>query len=253
MRTATERATAQAVLLATLAAAALAAACTALPGAAPAPAAMAASAPASPAPAARPEANTPAAAPAAVSASVAASVAASSAPAAVSPIREPPPADAEASLESAARSFYAYFDRVRQMSPNELGREFARLDQPSNPTAVLELALALGQTRNPNDTVRALATLDPLLRSTDPQLAPWRPLARLLAARYTEQRRLEEQIERQNQQLRDAQRRQEQLAQQLEALKAIERSLNNRPASAPVAPGGAAPPAGSNGNRATQP
>lgn len=141
-----------------------------------------------------------------------------------------------ASLETAARAFYAYFDRVRQMSPGELGREFVRLDQPGNPTAVLELALALGQTRNPSDTVRALGVLDPLVKSTDPQHAPWRPLARQLAARYTEQRRLEEQVERQSQQLRDAQRRQEQLAQQLEALKAIERSLTNRP---PAAPAGA--------------
>jgi hypothetical protein len=133
-------------------------------------------------------------------------------------------------IESAARAFFVYFDRVRQMSPGELGREFVRLDQPGNPGAVLELALALGQTRNPSDTVRALGVLDPLLKSTDPQNAPWRPLARLLAVRYNEQRRLEDQVERQSQQLREAQRRQEQLTQQLEALKAIERSLNNRPA-----------------------
>ncbi len=173
-------------------------------------------------------------------------------------IRDPAPADAapssaEASLETAARAFYSYFDRVRQMPPAELAREFVRLDQPSNPGSVLELALALGQTRNPNDTVRALAALDPLLRSTDPQLAPWRPLARLLALRYTEQRRLEEQIERQNQQLRDAQRRQEQLAQQLEALKAIERSLVNRPASASTSPAAPAAAPGTNGNRPAPP
>jgi len=127
------------------------------------------------------------------------------------------------------------------MTPGELAREFARLDPPGHPASVLEFALALGQTRNPGDTVRALNVLDPLARSTDPQMAPWRPLARLLTARYAEQRRLEEQIERQAQQLREAQRRQDQLTQQLEALKAIERSLTNRPPASP-------PPAGT-GNR----
>lgn len=142
-----------------------------------------------------------------------------------------------ATIESAARAFYGYFDRVRQMTTSELAREFARLDPPGQPASVLELALALGQTRNPGDTVRALNVLDPLARSTDPQMAPWRPLARLLTARYAEQRRLEEQVERQAQQLREAQRRQDQLTQQLEALKAIERSLTNRPPASP-------PPAG---------
>ncbi len=224
MPAATERRrTAWLAALTVLVIAALSSACTHAPAVSPVPTAAAASAPA-----ARPASSAPSA-PAAAAATAPSPAAASAAPAdAVSAAAE------VASVETAARAFYAYFDRVRQMSSTELGREFARLDQPSSPTAVLELALALGQTRNPSDTVRALAALDPLVRSTDPQYAPWRPLARLLAVRYTEQRRLEEQIERQTQQLRDAQRRQEQLAQQLEALKAIERSLNNRPAPAPA-------------------
>lgn len=253
----------RAALLATLAAAVLVTACTGVPVAGQAPSGAAVSAPGS---AAKPAAGAPASAVALASVATPAAVPMSTPATPTTPttpvqIRDPAPADAappsaEPTLETAARAFYSYFDRIRQMQPAELAREFVRLDQPSNPGSVLELALALGQTRNPNDTVRALATLDPLLRSTDPQLAPWRPLARLLALRYNEQRRLEEQIERQNQQLRDAQRRQEQLAQQLEALKAIERSLVNRPAPASTAP--AAPPAapavpGSNGNRPTPP
>lgn len=145
--------------------------------------------------------------------------------------------------DSAARAFYAYFERVRTMPPVELSREFGRLDPPGGPGAVLEFALALGQTRNPGDTVRALGLLDPLLKSNDPQLAPYQPLARLLATRYQEQRRLEDHVERQNQQLRDSQRRQEQLSQQLEALKAIERSLQraNPAASSPPATRGSTP------------
>lgn len=132
--------------------------------------------------------------------------------------------------DMAARNFFAYHDRVRQMAPAELTKEFARLDPPANPAAVLEFALALGQTHNPGDTVRALGLLEPLLRSADPGAAPWQPLARLLAARYGEQRRLEEHAERQAQQLRQSQQRLEQVTQQLEALKAIERSLAPRAA-----------------------
>jgi hypothetical protein len=134
--------------------------------------------------------------------------------------------------DRAARAFADYYERVRQMAPAELQREFVRLDAPSNPEQVLQMALALGQTKNPADTVRALGLLEPLLRSNDPQAAPWQPWARLLAARYAEQRRLEDHVERQNQQLREAQRRQDQLGQQIDALRAIERSMTPRPAAA---------------------
>ena len=81
-----------------------------------------------------------------------------------------------------------------------------------------------------------------LMRSTAPEAAPWQPVARFLASRYAEQRRMEEQIERQSQQARDNQRKLEQLNEKLEALKAIERSLTTRPpaggaASAPAPKG----------------
>ena len=68
------------------------------------------------------------------------------------------------------------------------------------------------------------------------------PLARLLATRYTEQRRLEDLLDKQTQQLRDVQRRLDQTNDRLEALKAIERSLTSRPAaSSPAAAGQARP------------
>jgi hypothetical protein len=145
----------------------------------------------------------------------------------------PPPADA------AVRDLLTFHDRVRQLPPPDLAAEMARLnDEPPGPRTTLQLALLLGQTRSNGDLARALAVLEPLLRSTAPEVAPWQPLARLVAARYAEQRRLEEQVERQNQQARENQRKLEQLNEKLEALKAIERSLTTRPP--PAGGGGAA-------------
>lgn len=156
-------------------------------------------------------------------------------------VPQAPPAQADAAL----RDLLAFHDRTRQLAPQDLAVEMARLnDEPPGPRATLQLALLLGQTRNNGDIVRALALLEPLLRSTAPEAAPWQPVARFLASRFAEQRRLEEQVERQNQQARENQRKLEQLNEKLEALKAIERNLTARPpaggaASAPVP----APPA----------
>lgn len=138
----------------------------------------------------------------------------------------PPPEDL------AARRLLAWHERMRTLPATELAREQARLQNPATPDEVLEAALLLGQGRAPGDLARALALLDPLVRDAASPLAP---LARLLQARLAEQRRLEELAERQAQQIRDQQRRLEQLGQQIEQLRAIERSLGSRPpaASAP--------------------
>lgn len=149
--------------------------------------------------------------------------------------------------EVAVRRLLFYQEQLRQIAPGELGGEVNRLQAAlstatpqSAPAATLELALALAQTRNPADTQRSLALLDPIARAPTPEQQPWQGLARLLAMRIVEQRRLEEQLDRQGAQLRDAQRNVQQLNEKLEALKAIERSLNNRaPASGPAP---AAPP-----------
>jgi hypothetical protein len=73
-------------------------------------------------------------------------------------------------------------------------------------------------------------------------MRPWQPLARLLAGAIDEQRRLEDLLDQQAAQRRDTQRAIQQLTEKLEALKAIERSMNTRStgaprASAPVAKG----------------
>jgi hypothetical protein len=141
--------------------------------------------------------------------------------------------------DQAARRLLAYQERLAPpLNPQTLGGELARLgDGGASPQAAMELALLLGSTRAPGDLARAQTLLDGVLRN--PDAAPWHALARLLAARYAEQRRAEEQAERLAQQLRDTQRdnqrRLDQLNEKLEALKAIERSLNTRPAAASAA------------------
>jgi DNA repair ATPase RecN len=128
----------------------------------------------------------------------------------------------------------AYADRVRALSTPELVQEIVRLGNPSAPAEQLQLALALSQLRQTPELARAQELLNRVTSSAAPDAQPLQPLARLLAARYSEQRRVEDQLEKQAQQLRDTQRRLDQTRERLEALKAIERSLTSR-LPAPVA------------------
>ena len=126
----------------------------------------------------------------------------------------------------------AYAERVRVMPPAELSQEAGRLGDAASPEAQLQLSLVLSQLRQLPELIRAQELLARVLGNADAQAL--HPLARLLASRYSEQRRLEEQLEKQNQQLRDVQRRLDQTNERLEALKAIERSLTSRPPAAPA-------------------
>lgn len=134
----------------------------------------------------------------------------------------------------------AYADRVRSMSPAELAQEVTRLGNPYLPASQLQLAIVLSQLRQTPELIRAQELLTRLLANPDAPAQALHPLARLLAARYGEQRRIEDQLERQNQQTREVQRRLDQTNERLEALKAIERSLTSRvppPAPAPASRG----------------
>ena len=132
----------------------------------------------------------------------------------------------------------AYADRVRTMSAAELGQEMTRLGLAFVPADQLQLALVLSQLRQTPELIRAQELLTRLIANTDTEAQALHPLARLLAARYGEQRRLEDLLEKQNQQTREVQRRLDQTHERLEALKAIERSLTSRspapPASTPA-------------------
>ncbi|WP_237288583.1 hypothetical protein [Variovorax sp. PAMC 28711] len=135
----------------------------------------------------------------------------------------------------------SYSEKVRSLNGNELNAELARLGEPGDvPTAQMQTALALAQTRVPADLARAVGLLQRVAANTSAEARPLHPLARMLAARYLEQRRIEDDRDRQVAQLRDAQRRIDQLNDRIEALRAIERSFA-RPAN-----GAAAAPA-SNG------
>ncbi len=154
-------------------------------------------------------------------------------------VSKPQPADAVAQM-------LTYAERLRVMPPNELSQELLRLgDAPASAGDQLRLSLLLSQLRQLPELIRAQELLARVLGNAEAQ--ELHPLARLLAARYAEQRRVEEQLDKQNQQVRDIQRRLDQTNERLEALKAIERSLAARPAPPPVAPASA--PTG-NRNRA---
>jgi len=136
-------------------------------------------------------------------------------------------------------SLLEHAERMRNFPPAELGSHIASMGDPgNNPVRQMQLALALTYTNQPPDTARALGLLQRVINHTAPESATLKPLARLLASRLMNQRRLEDTVDKQSQQLRDSTRRIEQLNERLEAMRAIERSLIPRPA----APG-------ANGNR----
>lgn len=156
-------------------------------------------------------------------------------PAAAPPPATPPPLANLALPEAdAVTPLLAYADRLRGLPGPELAQEITRLGNAASAGDQLRLALTLSQTRQLHDLARAQDLLQRALANHSEEARPLHALARLLAARFAEQRRLEDQLDRQNQQLRELQRRLEQTQDKLDALKEIERSLSNRPAAAPA-------------------
>jgi enoyl-CoA hydratase/carnithine racemase len=137
-----------------------------------------------------------------------------------------------------------YAERLRVLNPTDLAAEIVVLGDPGNvPLRQMQLGLALMHTHLPADTARSLGLMQRVVGHPGPESLQLKPLARLMAERLTEMRRLEDTAERQAQQLRESQRRIEQLNERLEAMRAIERSLNSRPSAAPVPPASAPRPA----------
>jgi hypothetical protein len=130
----------------------------------------------------------------------------------------------------------AYADKVRQLGPPELTNELARLgDLIETPTTQMQTAIVLAQTRVPADLAKAQGLLQRVITNPSADALPLQPLARVLAARYAEQRRVEDDRDKQAQQVRDSQRRIDQLNDRIEALRAIERSFSRpNPPAAPT-------------------
>ncbi|MBY0469032.1 MAG: DUF3450 domain-containing protein [Burkholderiaceae bacterium] len=153
------------------------------------------------------------------------------------PSAPPAPVEVATPADMASRRALANHEQLRSLPPNELAQEIARLSAlPPTPDTAIDLAMALLLTRNGGEQLRAIGLVEPLAKGTMPEAEAWQPIARLLLARLQELRRLEDLLERRNQELRDSQRDVKQLNEKLEALKAIERSLAPRPISS-VAPG----------------
>lgn len=109
------------------------------------------------------------------------------------------------------------------------------------PASQVQLSLILSQLRQLPELIKAQELLARVLANASPEAQPLHPLARLLAFRYGEQRRLEDQLEKERQQTREVQRKLDQTHERLEALKAIERSLTTRPPPPPAAAQAPAP------------
>lgn len=89
----------------------------------------------------------------------------------------------------------------------------------------LHQALALSQGRGVADLAQAAAQLEVLAAAPEAPAESLKAMAAMMSARLAEQRRQQEHIDKLSQQLRDNQRRYDQLNEKLEALKAIEQTL----------------------------
>ena len=125
----------------------------------------------------------------------------------------------------------AYQASVRAMSSSELVKaqlELSRADHA--PQNTIRRAMLQATLRTPGDLTRAQTLLDSITQASSDEAKLLAPLAQFLSGQYADLRRQDEAVERLNGQVREAQRRNDQLNEKLEALKNIERSLSVRPA-----------------------
>jgi paraquat-inducible protein B len=160
-----------------------------------------------------------------------------SAPAPAPPVRCTPVIVKSPAPPNVTDELLAYHRSLRQLSPADLLKEFANLNlKPTTARLMLQRAMALTLMHGSANLAQAQAYLDGILHSSAPEAEPLKPLAQLLAADNAEAQRLTDQLDKANQQVRDGQRRIDQLNGMLEGLKAIERTL-------PVRPNAVVPPA----------
>ena len=159
------------------------------------------------------------------------------------PVRDALPVE---TTEEALARLLRYSERLRAMSvydrKQDLSAQSSQVPKSGSgptpgtgpsPKAQMQLALALLQTREPVETARALGLLQRVAASTEPEARAYTALAHVLIDNLINTRRLEDNLERTSQQLRESQRRIEVLNDRLDAMRAIERSLNAQPPSQP--------------------
>ena len=141
-----------------------------------------------------------------------------------------PATPAAVSDDAGALPVLAYYQMLQRMTPAQINRERQVLAAlPPTPNNQVRTAMVLGHPRGQQDFTRALALLEGVLKSADPAAAGLHPLARLLADNYMERQKLETQLEKQGQQLKDSQRKAVELQEKIDSLAEIERTLPQRP------------------------
>ncbi len=147
----------------------------------------------------------------------------------------PPPAPAPAPLtllvapQDEVAPLLAYHQSLRRMNQGELLKELSGLSQQQKtPRVLLQSAMVLSLTRGNGDLARAQAQFDIVATAPEPEAQGLRQLAQLLSAQCADTRRLVDEGERLRTQLKENQRKNEQLIETLEALKEIERGLPAR-------------------------
>lgn len=134
----------------------------------------------------------------------------------------------------------AYHQSLRKMTQGELLKELSGLlQQQRTPKVTLQTGMILMLTRGGGDLARAQSLFDSVAASPEAETQGLRAFAHLLASHCAEARRLSDNADRLTAQLKETQRKSDQLNDTLEALKAIERGLPVRPTSGGGAAAGA--------------
>lgn len=134
--------------------------------------------------------------------------------------------------ETTPEAALLYYQALAKMTPAELGRErMVLVAVPQTPYTQVRMAMLLGHPRVQQDLGKGIALLDSVLKSNDPAALTFHPLARQVADNYLERVKLEGQLEKQGQMLKDAQRKAAELQEKLDSLADIERTLTPRPRS----------------------
>ena len=141
--------------------------------------------------------------------------------------------------ETAMLPLLGYFQLLQRMTPAELAQQRQILAAgPQTPSLQVRLAMLLGLSRTNSDLAKAQSLLDGVLRSTTPEAVSVHPLAGIVAIYCQERLKLETQNDKLTHQLRESQRRSDDLQEKLDALANIERSIPVRPGSGKSQPGG---------------